>query len=114
VQPGEPILEIGDPERLEVDGLSADAVRIGPGMRVWLERSGYEVPLEARVRRIEPTAFTEISALGVEEQRVWVIADPLGPPERSVERGTTSVSVYSNFDVKEFWCTLTETLRCAP
>jgi len=84
VQAGEPILEIGDPSRLEVevDVLSADAVRIRPGMRVWLERSGYDAPLEAQVQRIEPTAFTKISALGVEEQRVWVIADFVGPPER--------------------------------
>lgn len=81
VQPGEPILEIGDPARLEaeVDVLSADAVRIAPGMRVWLERWGSAEPLEGRVKRIEPTAFTKISALGVEEQRVWVIVDLVSP-----------------------------------
>ncbi|ACL72561.1 efflux RND transporter periplasmic adaptor subunit [Thioalkalivibrio sulfidiphilus] len=77
VQPGEPILEIGDPGRLEVavDVLSADAVRIEPGMRVIFERWGETRALEGRVRRVEPTGFTKISALGVEEQRVWVIAD---------------------------------------
>ena len=77
VQPGDPILEIGDPAGLEVevDVLSADAVRLEPGMRVLLERWGRPDPLEAVVRRIEPVGFTKISALGVEEQRVLVIAD---------------------------------------
>jgi HlyD family secretion protein len=77
VQPGEPMLEIGDPSRLEVvvDVLSADAVRIEPGMRVIFERWGDPTALEGRVRRVEPTGFTKVSALGVEEQRVWVIAD---------------------------------------
>lgn len=77
VQPGESILEIGDPAGLEVevDVLSADAVRLESGMRVLLERWGRPDPLEAVVRRIEPVGFTKISALGVEEQRVLVIAD---------------------------------------
>jgi HlyD family secretion protein len=89
VQPGTPILEIGDPARLEVevDVLSADAVRIAPGMRVWLERWGSPEPLEGRVKRIEPTGFTKISALGVEEQRVWVIADIVSPPEQWTRLG---------------------------
>ncbi len=84
VAPAEPILEIGDPSRLEVevDVLSADAVRLEPGMRVWLERTGYPEPIEGRVQRIEPTAFTEISALGVEEQRVWVIVALVSPPNQ--------------------------------
>ncbi|MBK1719849.1 efflux RND transporter periplasmic adaptor subunit [Thiocystis violacea] len=81
VQAGDPILEIGDPERLEIeaDVLSADAVRLAPGMPVWLERWGDPEPLEARVERVEPVAFTKISALGVEEQRVWVIASLVSP-----------------------------------
>ncbi|HUF20664.1 MAG TPA: HlyD family efflux transporter periplasmic adaptor subunit [Burkholderiales bacterium] len=84
VQPGEPILDIGDPARLEaeIDVLSSDAVRIAPGMRVWLERWGSADPLEGVVKRIEPTGFTKISALGVEEQRVWVIVDIVSPPEQ--------------------------------
>lgn len=74
---GEPLLEIGDPTSLEVevDLLSSDAVRLAPGMDVYLHRWGGEQPLQARVRRIEPVAFTKISALGVEEQRVNVLAD---------------------------------------
>jgi HlyD family secretion protein len=84
VQPGEPILVIGDPAGLEVevDVLSADAVRIQPGMRALLERWGSPSPLEARVRLIEPRGFTKFSALGVEEQRVLVIVDITEPRER--------------------------------
>lgn len=77
VQPGEPILTLGDLRSLqvEVDLLSPDAVRLNPGMRVELERWGGDEVLPGRVRRIEPAGFTHISALGVEEQRVWVIVD---------------------------------------
>ncbi|MBT8116648.1 MAG: HlyD family efflux transporter periplasmic adaptor subunit [Gammaproteobacteria bacterium] len=78
---GEPLLEIGDPAALEVavDVLSADAVRIRPGTRVQLLRWGGPQSLDAVVRTVEPTGFTHISALGVEEQRVWVIADLVSP-----------------------------------
>ena len=83
VSRGEPLLEIGNPRLLEVEVelLSADAVRAGPGTRVILERWGGEGPLEARVRVVEPFGFTKISALGVEEQRVLVIADIVSPAE---------------------------------
>jgi HlyD family secretion protein len=89
VQPGEPILEIGDPTALEVevDVLSSDAVRIAPGMRVLFERWGAPEPLEGRVRRVEPVGFTKISALGVEEQRVLVIADITSPREQWARLG---------------------------
>jgi HlyD family secretion protein len=78
---GEPLLEIGDPAGLEiaVDVLSADAVRIEPGTHVELLRWGGPQTLQAVVRTVEPTGFTHISALGVEEQRVWVIADLVSP-----------------------------------
>lgn len=81
VKTGEPLLEIGDPAALEiaVDVLSADAVRIQPGSKVQLLRWGGPQVLEAIVRTVEPTGFTRISALGVEEQRVWVIADLVSP-----------------------------------
>ena len=80
---GQPLLEVGDPEALEVavDVLSADAVRIEPGMRVRLERWGGEAALEGRVRTVEPTGFTKVSALGVEEQRVLVIVDIVSPQQ---------------------------------
>lgn len=83
VATGEPLLEIGDPAALEiaVDVLSADAVRIRPGTAVKLLRWGGPQPLDAAVRTVEPTGFTRISALGVEEQRVWVIADLVSPRE---------------------------------
>ena len=82
VQVGTPLLEIGDPATLEVevDVLSADAVRLRPGMRVELLRSGSDAPLQGSVRTIEPGGFTKVSALGVEEQRVWVIIGLTSPP----------------------------------
>lgn len=72
-----PLLEVGDVGQLEavIDVLSRDAVKIRPGAKVFLERWGGDIPLEGIVRRIEPSGFTKISALGVEEQRVNVIAD---------------------------------------
>lgn len=75
VQVGEPLLEIGDPAGLEVevDVLSADAVNLRPDMRVELVRWGGPGAIPARVRRVEPGGFTKVSALGVEEQRVWAI-----------------------------------------
>jgi HlyD family secretion protein len=82
VQPGSAILEIGQVEDLEVvmDVLSREAVRIRPGDPVRLIRWGGETDLHAVVRRVEPSGFTKISALGVEEQRVNVIADFTNPP----------------------------------
>lgn len=80
---GEAIMEIGDPSAIEVevDLLSADAVKTGPGARVVFERWGGGDPLEGRVRVVEPSGFTKISALGVEEQRVFVISDIISPPD---------------------------------
>jgi HlyD family secretion protein len=76
VSPGEPLLEIGDTGALEVqvDVLSQDAVRIPHGGRVLFEQWGGDTVLEGVVQRVEPRAFTRVSALGVEEQRVPVIA----------------------------------------
>lgn len=83
VQAGEALLELGCRASLEVhaDVLSADAVALAPGQHALVEDWGGPVPLQARVRRIEPQAFTKVSALGVEEQRVWVVLDLLDPPE---------------------------------
>jgi HlyD family secretion protein len=77
VQGGTPILEVGDPAALEivVDVLSQDATRIRPGAPVTIERWGGKNPLHGHVRIVEPSAFTKLSALGVEEQRVNVIVD---------------------------------------
>jgi HlyD family secretion protein len=79
---GTPLLELGDPEDIEivVDVLSADAVRVRSGAEMIVEEWGGAAPLRAQVRRIEPSGFTKVSALGVEEQRVNVIADVVDPP----------------------------------
>ncbi len=84
VTTGEPLMEVGDPTMLEieVDVLSADAVKIKPGMNVLFERWGGEQPLEGTVRNVEPVGFTKTSALGVEEQRVLVISDFTSPAEQ--------------------------------
>ena len=83
VESGTPLVELGDPGELEVEVevLSKDAVRIRPGGRVLFERWGGGDALEGVVRTIEPRGFTKISALGVEEQRVLVIADLVSPRE---------------------------------
>ena len=83
VSPGMAILEIGDPADLEIEAeiLSRDAVAIRPGDPVEISHWGGEQALNARVRRVEPAAFTKISALGVEEQRVIVLCDLIDPPE---------------------------------
>ena len=81
---GTPLLEIGDRTDLEVviEVLSRDGAAITPGTKVELDQWGGDEPLGARVRIVEPAAFTKISALGVEEQRVNVIADLDAPPEQ--------------------------------
>lgn len=84
VSAGQPLLELGDPRALEVevDVLSADAVRLRPGTPVVLTRWGGEAPLLGEVSRVEPAGFTKVSALGVEEQRVWVIVALRSPPQQ--------------------------------
>ena len=81
---GAPLLEIADPRSLEavVDVLSQEAVAIRPGMPARLELGQGVAPLAARVRLVEPAAFTKISALGVEEQRVNVVLDFAEPLDR--------------------------------
>lgn len=89
VAAGTPLVEVGDPRKLEVvtDLLSADAVRLRPGARVLIDNWGGATPLNGRVQRIEPFGFTKISALGVEEQRVNVIIDITDPPEKWTKLG---------------------------
>jgi len=84
VTPGTSLVELGDPDDLEVeiDVLSRDAVKIHPNDLVYLEHWGGDRPLEGRVRNVEPSGFTKISTLGVEEQRVYVIVDLVEPPEK--------------------------------
>ena len=89
VQAGEPVLEIGDLALLEVrvDLLSMDAVRIRSDMEVILERWGEDQALQGRVRRIEPSGFTRVSALGVDEQRVPVLVEITSPRDQWVFLG---------------------------
>ena len=84
VHTGEALLEVGDPSVLEVevDVLSADAVKIKPGIKVLFERWGGERSLEGIVRTVEPVGFTKVSALGVEEQRVLIISDFTSPEDK--------------------------------
>ena len=89
VAPGTALLEIGDPLDLEIvaDLLSVDAVKVEAGQRVIIDRWGGEHPLEASVRVVEPLAFTKVSALGIEEQRVNVVMDLIDPPEQRANLG---------------------------
>lgn len=82
VDPGTPLLTIGGVKNLEivVDVLSSDAVRIQPGAAVELVNWGGDCVIRAKVRNVEPLAFTKTSALGVEEKRVHVIADFVDAP----------------------------------
>jgi HlyD family secretion protein len=84
VPAGEPLVEIGNADRLEIvaDLLSTDAVRVPAGAPVLIEQWGGDHALRGRVRRVEPSGFMKISALGVEEQRVNVIID-FDDPERA-------------------------------
>jgi len=83
VNAGQPLVEIGDARALEVeiDVLSANAVRIVSGTRVLFDRWGGKQTLEGMVRVVEPVGFTKTSALGVEEQRVLVVADITSEPK---------------------------------
>jgi HlyD family secretion protein len=82
VTAGTPILEVGDPDDIEIEAeiLSRDAVAIKPGADTLIEQWGGDAPLKARVRLVEPAGFTKVSALGVEEQRVIVVSDLVNPP----------------------------------
>ncbi len=83
VATGAPLLELGDPSALEivVDLLSTDAVRVRPDQEALIEHWGGEEALKGRVRLVEPSGFTKVSALGVEEQRGNVVVDFVDPPE---------------------------------
>lgn len=81
---GTALLELGDVSRMEVvaELLTTEALRLQVGGPVRIERWGGEGELQGRVRRVEPAAFTKVSALGVEEQRVKVLIDITSPPEQ--------------------------------
>jgi HlyD family secretion protein len=89
VQAGALLLEVGDPKDLEivVELLSSDAVKVTAGNDATIDDWGNERSLKARVRRVEPSGFTKVSALGIEEQRVNVVLDIVEPPEAWTELG---------------------------
>ncbi|QWG17454.1 HlyD family efflux transporter periplasmic adaptor subunit [Bradyrhizobium sediminis] len=107
VQSGMPLMEIGDPRDLEIvtDVLSTDAVEIRPGAEVTIEHWGGPGVLSGRVRRVEPAAFTKVSTLGVEEQRVNVLIDVLSPPQQWNGLGDgyqvdTRITVFTQDDIE--------------
>jgi HlyD family secretion protein len=81
VTAGTQLIEVGDPALLEVvaELLTVEAVKVRPGMPAFIDHWGGDRPLAARVRNVDPSGFTKISALGVEEQRVRVILDLTAP-----------------------------------
>ena len=89
VPAGEGLIEIGNPERLEivVDLLSIDAVKVQPGQGAIIENWGGGSQLRARVRLVEPFGFTKISALGIEEQRVNIVLDLISPRQQWANLG---------------------------
>lgn len=100
VPAGAELIELGDPQDLEavVDVLSSDAVKIWPGALMLLdagmgEEDGGRQELRGRVRRVEPSGFTKVSPLGVEEQRVNVIGDFVDPPGRLGDRYRLEVRI---------------------
>jgi len=106
VEAGTALIEVGDPRALElvVDVLSQDAVPIRPGMAARVVHWGQDQPLAAKVRRVEPSAFTKTSALGVDEQRVNVVLDPEGRPDTWAPlgdgfAGEIEITVWSKPDV---------------
>ena len=107
VPSGAPLMEIGDPRDLEIvtDVLSTEAVEIRPGADVAIEHWGGPGVLSGRVRRIEPAAFTKVSTLGVEEQRVNVLIDMLSPQQQWTGLGDgyqvdTRITVFTRDDIE--------------
>ena len=107
VQSGMPLMEIGDPRDLEIvtDVLSTDAVEIRPGSDVAIDHWGGPGILQGKVSRVEPSAFTKISTLGVEEQRVNVRIDLLSPLQQWSGLGDgyrvdTRITVYTKDDIE--------------
>ena len=103
VAAGEPLLEVGNIATLEffADLLTADALSVVAGAEATIRDGDGARPLAARVRRVEPAAFTKVSALGLEEQRVRVILDLTEAPPPALGhdfRVTASIAVWSGAD----------------
>lgn len=102
INPGEALIDIGDPWSLEVkvELLSTDAVKVRPRTAVSFERWGGDIPLSGKVRTVEPAGFTKISSLGVEEQRTLVIVD-FDPEQKDMRRLGDGYSVEAVFTIWE-------------
>ncbi|MBV8967606.1 MAG: efflux RND transporter periplasmic adaptor subunit [Verrucomicrobia bacterium] len=89
VTAGQQLMEVGDPEDLEaeIELLTSDAVAVRPGAQAFIEHWGGSKPLRAQVSLVEPGAYTKVSALGVEEQRVKVRVEFLESPPAGMELG---------------------------
>ena len=114
VEAGDPLIELGDPSDLElvIDVLSTDAVKVESGDSILVEHWGGETALMAKVRYVEPSAFTEVSALGVEEQRVNIIGDfvDTSVPLRDGYRVEARIIVWQGDDVLK--APVSALLRC--
>ena len=103
VSSGAPLLEIGDAKKLElvIDVLSSDAMKIKPGNPILIEPSFSSNPIQAKVRLVEPSAFTKVSALGIEEQRVNIIGDFISSAESfgDAYRVDARIIIWKNNDV---------------
>lgn len=95
VQPGTPLVEVGEPGSIEVvsDILTRNVAALSPGMGAELSAFADLPPIAGHVRSIEPSAFTKISPLGVEEQRVNVVLDLDEPPKGRAPGDGFSVDV---------------------
>lgn len=119
VAAGNPLLTVGDVGKLEVviELLSSEAVKVQPGMPVILDGWGGNQPLKAKVERVEPHAFTKVSALGIEEKRTNVVAGFVDAPQALGDGyrvnahiivweadGVTKVPASALFRCAEAWC----------
>lgn len=120
VAAGTPLLTVGDMSKLEIviELLSSEAIKVQPGMTVILDGWGGNQPLNAKVQRVEPHAFTKVSALGIEEKRTNVVADFVDAPQALGDgyRVNAHIVVWAADDVlkvpasalfrcAEAWCT---------
>ena len=104
VTAGAPLIEIGNTTDVEVvaDLLTADALQVRPGAAASIRDWGGRDVIAARVRRVDPAAFTKVSALGLEEQRVRAVLDLGGPPPAGLGhnfRVTVSIDVWQGTNV---------------
>jgi HlyD family secretion protein len=95
VAAGEPLLEVGDPTHIEVvaDLLSSEAVKVRPGDRLLVVGWGGADTLTGVLRVVEPSGFTKVSALGVEEQRVNIVGELIRPPAALGDRYRVEIRI---------------------